>query len=380
MFWIIGATALVQALERMSDNPFTRLLVTQLKHVQWEGLHAYDLIFPLFLFLVGVSIVLSLDKGLAQGGKQQVLFRILRRSVLLYLLGIFYYGGLSHPWPDIQLGGVLQRIALCYFAAALLYVTMPVRALGVVGAGLLVGYWGLLAFVPFPDLRLDKATVEPIAASIRSESPADIAAVPERVRGVYAEGYNLTNYVDFRFLPGKKTEIYYINEGLLSTLPAIALCLGGIGAGRLLQDRRLGPRSKVTWLLAAGTAAVLLGYLWGLQFPLIKRIWSSSFVLVATGYSAIFLGVFYLVIDVWQWQRWCEPFVWIGTNALTIYLAVNVVRFPQLAERLVGGDVQRFLNEHVARGLGDLTVALAGLALAVLLGWFLYRRRISLRV
>src|SRR5579884_752229 len=124
MFWIIGATTLVQALEHMSDNSLTRLLVTQLKHVRWEGLHAYDLIFPLFLFLVGVSIVLSLDKNLAQVGKRQVLFRILRRSVLLYLLGIFYYGGVSHPWPDIQLGGVLQRIALCYFAAALLYITV----------------------------------------------------------------------------------------------------------------------------------------------------------------------------------------------------------------------------------------------------------------
>jgi predicted acyltransferase len=381
MFWIIGATPLVQALERMSDDPVTRLLVTQLKHVQWEGLRAYDLIFPLFLFLVGVSIVLSVDKSLAQGGIRQVLFRILRRSVLLYLLGIFYYGGLSHPWPDIQLAGVLQRIALCYFAAALLYVTLPERALGVVGIVLLVGYWGLLTFVPFPDLHLDKARVEQLSAAIGSQSPAAIAAaVPERVHGVYAEGYNLTNYVDFRFLPGKKTELYYINEGLLSTLPSIVLCLGGIGAGRLLQDRRVSPRGKVMWLLVAGTAGVLLGYLWGLQFPLIKRIWTSSFVLVATGYSAIFLGVFYLIIDVWQWQRWCTPLVWIGTNALTIYLAVNIVRFPQLAERLVGGDVKLFLNGYVAQGLGDLTVALTGLALALLLVWFLYRRRIFLRV
>jgi predicted acyltransferase len=381
MLWIIGATTLVQALERMSDNSVTRLLVTQLKHVQWEGLHAYDLIFPLFLFLVGVSIVLSLDKGLAQGGKRQALFRILRRSVLLYLLGVFYYGGISNPWPDIQLGGVLQRIALCYFAAALLYVTVPVRALGVVGVVLLVGYWGLLALVPFPDLHLDKATVEQIATAIGSHSPADIAAaVPERVHGVYAEGYNLTNYLDFRFLPGKKTELYYINEGLLSTLPSIFICLGGIYAGRLLLDRRISPRGKVAWLLAAGTAAVLLGYLWGLQLPLIKRIWSSSFVLVATGYSAIFLGIFYLIIDAWQWQRWCEPFVWVGTNALTIYLLVNIVNFPRLAERLAGGDIKSFLSGHVAQGLGDLTVALTALALALLLVRFLYRRRIFLRV
>ena len=381
MFWIIGATTLVQALEHMSANSLTRLLVTQLKHVRWEGLHAYDLIFPLFLFLVGVSIVLSLEKNLAQVGKRQVLLRILRRSVLLYLLGIFYYGGVSQPWPAIQLGGVLQRIALCYFAAALLYITMPVRALGVVGVLLLIGYWALLALVPFPALHLDKATVEQIAAAIGSQSPTEIvAAVPERVHGVYAEGYNLTNYFDFRFLPGKKTEIYYINEGLLSTLPAIAICLGGIGAGRLLQDRRIRPIVKVVWLLLGGTAAVFLGYLWGLQLPLIKRIWTSSFVLVATGYSAIFLSFFYLIIDLWHWQRWCEPLVWIGTNALTIYLAVNMVNFPQLASRLVGGDVKLFLNGQVAQGLGDLIVALTALGCALLLAWFLHRQRIFLRV
>jgi predicted acyltransferase len=246
---------------------------------------------------------------------------------------------------------------------------------------LLVGYWALLALVPFPALHLDKATVEQIAAAIGSQSPAAIAAaVPERVHGVYAEPYNLTNYLDFRFLPGKKTEIYYINEGLLSTLPAIAICLGGIGAGRLLQDRRTRPLGKVVWLLVAGTAAVFLGYLCGLQLPLIKRIWTSSFVLVATGYSAILLSLFYLTIDVWHWQRWCEPFVWIGANALTIYLVVNIVNFPQLASRLVGGDVKLFLNRQVAQGLGDLTVALTALGSALLLAWFLHRQRIFLRV
>jgi predicted acyltransferase len=381
MFWIIGAGPLVVALERMSDNAVTRFLSTQLKHVQWEGLHCYDVIFPLFLFLVGLSIVFSLDKILAQAGKRQALGRILRRSVLLYLLGVFYYGGLSHPWPDIQLAGVLQRIALCYLAAALLYCTVPLRALPAIGVAVLVGYWGLLAFVPFPDLHLNKATVQVLAARIGSDSPAAIAAaVPERVHGVYAEGYNLTNYFDFRFLPGTKSQTYYINEGLLSTLPSIVLCLGGIGAARLLQNQRLTGLRKVVLLLVAGTAAVLLGYLWSWQFPIIKRIWSSSFVLVAGGYSALLLGVFYLVVDVWQWRRWCEPFVWIGTNALTIYLAVNIVSFHQLAERLVGGDVKHFLNASVTPGLGELTVALVGLGLALLLVRFLYRRKIFLRL
>lgn len=381
MFWIIGATPLVQALARTTGSAPTRWLSRQLTHVKWEGLHCYDLIFPLFLFLVGVSIVFSVRKGLAQAGKRRVVLRILRRGLLTYLLGIFYYGGLSHPWPDIQMVGVLQRIALCYVAAALLFCTVPSRALPGIAAALLVGYWALLALVPFPALHLDRATVGKVAAAANSDAPAAIAAaVTERVHGVYEEGYNLTNYLDYRFLPGKEGGSYYNNEGLLSTLPSIAICLGGIGAGLLLEDPRVTRRRKVAWLFAAGTAAVLLGYAWGVQFPLIKRIWSSSFVLVTTGYSALLLGVFYLVVDVWQWRKWCEPFVWIGTNAITVYLAVNIVSFKQLSERLVGGDIKSFLNVHGARGLGDLTVALTGLGLVLLLARFLYRQKIFLRL
>jgi len=383
MFWIIGAGAVVQALEHMSPNPVTRFLSTQLRHVRWEGFRFYDVIFPLFLFLIGVSIVFSLDKALAQQGRGKALWRVVRRSVLLYLLGVFYYGGLSDKWPNIMLGGVLQRIALCYLGAALVYCFCPARpkVIGALGVALLVGYWALLALVPFPDLHLDKESVQRLAAQIGSDSPAALAAaVPGRVHGVYEEGRNLTNYFDFRFLPGKKTETYYINEGLLSTLPSISLCLFGILAGRLLKNERVGGYRKIAWLLAAGGAAALLGWLWGLQFPVIKRIWSSSFVLIASGYSAMLLAAFYLIVDVWLWRRWCEPFVWIGTNAITIYLAVNIISFPMLAKRLAGGDVESYLDAHVAQGFGGLVVALTGLGLALALVGFLYRKRIFLRL
>jgi predicted acyltransferase len=381
MVWIVGAAPVVHALARATDAPLARSLSRQLTHVRWVGLHAYDLIFPLFLFLVGVSAVFSLRKALARAGRGRVVLRVLRRGLLLYLLGVVYYGGVSRPWPDVQLVGVLQRIAVCYVAAALLYCAVPARALPAVAAALLVGYWALVALVPFPDLRLDKSNLARLAAAVGSDSPAAIAsAVPGRVRGVYEEGYNLTNYLDFRYLPGRKGEAPYNNEGLLSTIPSVAVCLGGLGAGLLLESRRLTGRGKVARLLAAGAAAVLLGYLWGLQFPLVKRIWSSSFVLVATGYSAMLLGAFYLVVDVWRWRRWCEPFVWVGTNAITVYLAVRVVSVPQLAERLVGGDVKSALDAHGARGLGDLAVAVVGLGLVLLLARFLHRHRLFLRL
>ena len=134
MFWIIGADALVQALNRMSETPVTKFLATQMEHVEWEGFHFYDLIFPLFLFIVGVSIVLSMDRMLATHGRKGALIRIAKRSVLLFVLGIFYYNGLTRAWPDVQVSGVLPRIALCYFIAATLYVLLPRKGV-VVAAG-----------------------------------------------------------------------------------------------------------------------------------------------------------------------------------------------------------------------------------------------------
>jgi len=382
MLWIIGAGSIVSALEKMSGNAATVFLSTQLTHVQWEGFRFYDLIFPLFLFITGVSLVFSLDKALAEGGRARVLARVFRRSVLLFALGVFYYGGLAKPWPDIQLGGVLQRIAACYFFAALIYTFVrSVKGLVAVCAALLLGYWALLTFIPFPDLKLEKPVVEAVAQRIGSDSPFAIAgAVNGRVSGVYEEGRNLTNYLDFLFLPGRKAQLYYINEGLLSTLPAIVLSLFGALAGLLLKNERVAPGRKIAWLLGGGAACVVLGLLWSVQFPLIKRIWTSSFILVSGGCSAILLAAFYWLVDVKQWRWWCQPFVWIGCNALTIYLAAQLVSFPAIAARFAGGDVRDFLDTHVAKGLGGLLVAIVGLALAVWLTRFLYRRQIFLRV
>ncbi len=396
MFWIIGAGAVVHAVDKLSVNPATRFLSTQLQHVAWSGFRFYDLIFPLFLFIVGVSMVFSLDHAIAERGRGRAILRVLRRSVLLYALGVFYSGGLSQLWPDVALAGVLQRIAACYFFAAMIYCVVPSAwGISVVCASLLLGYWALLAWVPFPDLKLEPETVERIAARIGSASaeitpaeitPAEIAAaeiaaaVPGRVRGVYEEGRNLTNYVDFRYLPGRKTQTYYINEGLLSTLPAIALPLFGALAGLLLKNERVPPSRKVAWLLAVGAAGVTVAIFWAPHFPLIKRIWTSSFVLLTAGLSATCLALFYYVIDVRRRRVWCQPFVWIGSNAITLYLAAQIVNFQAVAARLAGGDVKQFLDAHIAAGAGSVCLALVGLTLMILFARFLYQRRIFLRV
>jgi predicted acyltransferase len=160
----------------------------------------------------------------------------------------------------------------------------------------------------------------------------------------------------------------------------VATCLLGVFAGLLLARADLSQARKLGWLLAAGGLALVVGHLWGLQFPIVKKIWTSSFVLVTAGWSLLLLGAFYYVVDMRQWRRWCEPFIWIGMNPITLYLATSVIGFHGIARRFVGGDIQAFLDNHVAKGLGGLLVALTVLLLLVLFARFLHQRKIFLRV
>ena len=159
MFWIIGASSLVFALNRMSQNAPTALLARQLEHAKWEGFHYLDLIFPLFIFIMGVSMVFSLTRTLEQAGRKEALKRIFRRSLLLFLCGMFFHGGLSHRWPDVRLSGVLNRIALAYFFAGLLFCYFKPRSLVAICAGLLIGYWALMTFVPIRDIQMERGNL-----------------------------------------------------------------------------------------------------------------------------------------------------------------------------------------------------------------------------
>jgi predicted acyltransferase len=381
MFWIIGGEEVAKALEPMRGGPLLSIFTEQLKHVEWVGFHFFDGIFPLFLFLMGVSIVLSMDRMISTAGCQGAVMRIVKRSVLLFVVGMFYYGGLSRAWPDVQLMGVLPRIALCYLAGASLYMMLPRKGIAVAAVMCLVAYWAAMTFVPFPDVNLSHGTLGKKGSQADMKPPAVmLAGVTQSVSGIFEEGRNLAHYVDYRWLPGKKRNLYYTNEGLFSTIPALATTLFGIMAGCLLTNNRLTPKQKITCLLGAGAAGIALGLLWGLQFPVIKRIWTSSFCLVASGFASMMLATFYLIVDVWRWQKWCTPFLWIGSNALAAYLVVNLVDFPAIAARFVGGDVEVFLDEHVAMGMGGLLIALVGLALPVLLVRFLYQKKIFIRL
>ena len=382
MFWIVGAGAVVTALGKLNDTAFTRFLSAQLTHVQWEGFHFEDLIFPLFVFISGVSLVFSTGRSVEQLGRLKAALRLGRRCVLLFLLGVFYYGGLSGSWSEIRLLGVLQYIGLaCFFGGAIFIALRRARAVAAAFAALLLGYWALMAWVPFPDVRLDKASLAEAEAKAGSSVPEKVlGGASGRVRGLYDEGHNLSNYVDYRFLPGRKINGAYESQPVLGIIGVVSACLLGALAGLWLRRPEVGDGRKVAGLAAAGAAGVALGVLWSLSFPIVKKLWSPSFVLVACGCSSLLLGAFYGVVDVWRKRRWCQPFVWVGMNSIVIYLAHNIVSFSKVAERLAGGDLRRLLDAHVAAGAGGVLLGVVELGLTFLLARFLYVRKVFVRL
>ena len=364
MFWIIGGDALFRAIARVSNWKYASFMDEQLEHVPWEGFHFYDLIFPLFLFLVGAVLPFSLGKLYDnQLPTYRLYYRIIRRTILLFLLGLIVNGLFRLDWlvfqptfhvdvSKIRIAGVLQRIAICYFFAALITLHTGMRGRAVVSVILLLGYWALMGLVH----------VQPPAGA--------------EYEGPYSIRDNLGAYVDQHYLPGKHVKEYYEfgdNEGLLSTIPAIVTCLLGTMAGQWLRSWRA-PWIKVLGLLVAGLVCLGLGYLWGFRFPIIKNIWTSSYVLVAGGCSLILLGFFFAIFDILRLRWLAFFFVVIGANAITIYVAKEIIPFGRIADFFLGGAAK-----HSA-AYGQV-VLLAG---TILVEWlfllYLYRRRIFLRV
>ncbi len=358
MFWIVGGETLIKAVARWYGGPAKDLAEQQLEHVPWAGFHFYDLIFPLFLFLVGVVLPFSLGKLREQGAPPyRSYWRIARRTVLLFLLGLlcndflqllFYTPPLGFDFGTVRIAGVLQRIAICYGVAALIVLHTRPRGQAITIAVLLLGYWALLALVPAPG----------------------------SAAGDYSQYGNLAGYVDAHYLPGRIFKEYYgygDNEGLLSTIPAVATALLGALAGHWLRSDRSGV-VKVLGLTGAGVVCLALGWAWGWKFPIIKNIWTSSFVLFAGGWSLLLLAFFYGVIDVLRFRAWAFFFVVIGANAITIYVLPHIIDFKHVARFFLGG-----VANH-AGAFGPVVLALGVLAAEWLLLLYLYRKRLFLRV
>lgn len=376
MFWIVGGEELVHALYKGMPNGLTALLHKQMDHQPWEGVHFYDLIFPTFVFMVGASLVFSLTKMITQDGKGAALRRILIRSLVLYCFGLLVYGGISKGIDQVRWMGVLQRIAISYFFTSVFFCLFRVRGLIVACATLLLGYWALTAQVPIRDFNLETAHLQTMGLTPNSpETREKFLATTTQVRGKYEDGLNLPQQIDFQYLPGHRWDGAYDPEGLLSTMGAVGTCLLGVFAGMLLRSSKIGDQQKVVYLAAAGAASVLLGFLWGLEFPVIKKIWTSSYVLVAAGYSTLALAAFYQIIEIFQWRRWCLPFIWIGMNPITIYLAFHLLDFRDYAKLVVGGPVRAAFGPW-----GDMVMAIAVVAMSLGLVRFLYNRKIFLRL
>ena len=237
MFWILGADSFVYALREMNQSPPVTWLAEELDHAEWAGFHFYDLIFPLFVFMMGVSTVFSLTRIIERAGRAAAIRRVLRRGFLLFVIGLIYSGGFTNPWPDMRLMGVLNRIALCYLFSGLLFIFLRPQLLVAVAVTLLLGYWALLAWVPFPDVRPVPGGDAVITreAGYTNVMQLNLTST-NQIRGSYLQGVNLTDYLDQKYLPGRKYDGTYDPEGILSTLPAIATALLGIFAGLLLKN------------------------------------------------------------------------------------------------------------------------------------------------
>jgi predicted acyltransferase len=347
MLWISGGDELIHSLYRAHPTSATAALSGQFNHVSWAGFHFYDLIFPLFVFVVGLVLPFSLTRRLEEGAdRRQLYVHAIRRFALLLLFGLLYNGLLDFNFHELRLSGVLQRIAIAYFFATLLTMNLKVRGQVIATAVILLGYWAIMAFVPVPGYGA----------------------------GVYTPEGNLAAYIDQRFLP--KPFCCYVfgdNEGLISMIPAIATCMLGVLAGHWLRSAR-SPSRKTVGLALAGIASLAVALVWSLRFPIVKNIWSSSFVLFAGGWSLLLLALFYWVIDVRGYRRWAFFFIVIGANSIAVYLAHRFFDF-----RIIGDIFIHGLFPYMGAWKSFIRDA-AGIAVSWLLFLYLYRRRIFLRV
>lgn len=309
MFWIVGGVEVVHSALETFRKPLPPWLEYHFDHVDWVGFSAWDLIMPLFLFIVGVSMPFSFSRRLERGDRKGPIYaHVARRFVILWFLGMIAQGNLLvSQRGDLHLySNTLQAIAAGYLIGAVALLELRRRGRAILTAALLLGYWGLIALVP----------------------------VPGHGRGVLEEWANLPLYVDKVVLQGFRDGTTY--TWVLSSMTFGATTLLGVMAGELLRSK-LSPGRKLAWLTGAGVASLALGLLWSLWFPIIKHIWTSSMVLYAAGWSFLLLALFYLVIDVWGYRKWAFFFVVIGMNAIAVYMAVHVVNFGKLADAFVGG-------------------------------------------
>jgi len=327
-----------------------------LLHAKWHGWTPTDLVFPFFLFIMGVSMSFSMAKR-EQSGRGGIYLKIIVRTAVLFGLGLFLNGFPFFELESLRILGVLQRIALVYFFSALIVAHVGARAQAVIAAGLMLLYWALMALVPVPGHGAGNLTVEG----------------------------NLAAHVDNALLHGHMWRETWDPEGILSTLPAIATGLLGYLTGFLLRSR-LDKKSIAGWMFTLGWGGILLGIIWSIWFPINKNIWTSSYVMFTAGAALEFLGVCYWLIDCEGWRRWAHPAIVFGMNALAVYVISGVVTELLYLIKTPGGTtIKDWIYQTLFASWASPYNASLLFAIIYVAFWWLvmdlfYRRRIFIKI
>jgi predicted acyltransferase len=335
-----------------------------LGHASWHGWTPTDLIFPFFLFIVGVSIALALGPRVGKVEESRnVHWKIIKRALIIFALGLFLAGFPYFHLSTIRVMGVLQRIAICYLCAALIFLKTNLRKQLIITAALLVGYWLVMTFVPAPGFQ-----------------PGD-----------YSREGSIASFIDRKVLgshiwsQGK----IYDPEGLLSTLPAIATTLLGVISGELLRSQRK-QYEKVSLLFIAGLGCIIVGWLWNLFFPINKSLWTSSYVLFTGGLGMQFLALCFWLIDMKGSRRWATPFVVFGVNAITLFVGsglmarlLGLIKLPQADGTKIALKTwiyDKLFLTWAPPYPASLSFAIAFILVWLGLMWILYKRKIFIKV
>ena len=347
MMFIMGVASLVIAVCGLFPAGADCWLVRQMGHTSWNGLTHHDTIFPLFIFLAGVSWPFSLAKQRAAGKSTgKIVGKILTRAITLIVLGIIYNGFFRLDFTHLRVASVLGRIGLAWMFAAWLFMACGWKWRAVIAAVILIGY-NLLLLIPAPD-----------AAGAGS---------------LTLEG-NIVGYVDRILMPNHLLKPGVFDpEGLLSTFPAIVTAMLGQFTGEFVKDSAC--KRKTLWMVVAAAVLLVVGLVWSLWFPINKKLWSSTFTLVAGAYSVGLFALFYWLIDVKGWKKWTPFFSVIGMNSITIYMIQRIVSFKDISAFFLGG-----VAGLMPKAWGTWLLAIGYFALSWLLLWFLYKKKIFLKV
>ncbi len=328
-----------------------------LLHIDWHGITPTDLIFPFFIFIVGVSIALAYSKRLKAGvAKKPMYKKIAIRSLKIFVVGILLWMFPEFDFENIRYAGVLQRIAIVFFISALLFLNSRWKTQAVIAAAILIGYWLMMVLIPTPGFG--RPMLEP--------------------------GVNLAHWIDSKLLPGVMWQGTWDPEGIFSTLPAIATGISGMLAGHLILSKMPQER-KVIYMFSVGFLAFAAGYWWDYIFPINKNIWTSSFVLVTSGLAAMVLAISMFFVDILGRTRFTKPGIIFGSNAIAVYVLSDVWGLFLYDLKYWGYSISEyFMNIFEAAGwslkFGSFLYSVIFICINFIPAWILYKKKIFIKL